>query len=312
MTSPMGFHSICRSFDTKPHYLDETFSLFIYGLTTKGEIYSNFSHAKSTKKNQRNLFFNFPIEIGIGVMKFITKLLIVSQADYEFRTFADQLNALTITTNMKETIRGFFYNSNIISQTLVNCLENAEDAESSDVDANIILYEQLIDLFEKHSKDAMTRTLQTDSQPKHSNFEYLCPLLAALFKWSDRFRALGTADNFILTIVEQMERIHGCVDGSFTDFIRRNGIGKAEKFIGQLKLLMNMILSWYSCDCLQDDDCINALVCICQKFWPSIGVSAELQFVFMRMLLFISNDSLPGKCWMPEFFFFGTHLTFER
>lgn len=58
---------------------------------------------------------------------------------------------------------------------------------------------------------------------------------------------------------------------------------------------MHIIVCWYSSDCLQDDECIQPLISLCHKFWP-IGTDAELQLIFMNMLLFISNNSLPGKC----------------
>lgn len=63
----------------------------------------------------------------------------------------------------------------------------------------------------------------------------------------------------------------------------------------KLKLQINIILNWYSCDCLHDEDCILALINICQKLWPSIGVSTEVQTRFVKMLKFISDDSLLGK-----------------
>lgn len=63
-----------------------------------------------------------------------------------------------------------------------------------------------------------------------------------------------------------------------------------------------MILCWYSVDCLGDVDCIHAIVSVCQKFWPSIGADAELQKTFMKMLLFLTNNSLPGKFYKYEKF----------
>lgn len=56
-----------------------------------------------------------------------------------------------------------------------------------------------------------------------------------------------------------------------------------------------MILCWYSADCLKDPDCIHAVISICQKFWPTIGADAELKNVFIKMLMFLTSNSLPGK-----------------
>lgn len=69
---------------------------------------------------------------------------------------------------------------------------------------------------------------------------------------------------------------------------------QVEKYVRKLKLLMHIIVCWYSSDCLQDEECLQSLIRISHKFWP-IGADADLQTVFMRMLFFISNNSLPGK-----------------
>lgn len=44
-----------------------------------------------------------------------------------------------------------------------------------------------------------------------------------------------------------------------------------------------------------NDECIERLMSICSKLFPTIGVSSDVQFVFLKMLLFVSDDSLPGK-----------------
>lgn len=56
-----------------------------------------------------------------------------------------------------------------------------------------------------------------------------------------------------------------------------------------------MITCWYSVDCLEDDECIQPIIAVCHKFWPTIGVDAGLQNDFMKMLQFISYNSLPGN-----------------
>lgn len=68
-----------------------------------------------------------------------------------------------------------------------------------------------------------------------------------------------------------------------------------ERPVNKLKLLLRIILCWYSADCLQNDTCTQPFISMCHKLWPSIGVDAELQNIFMKMLLFVSNNSLPGK-----------------
>lgn len=279
---------ICDSFTQNPEYLNEAFLLFIYGLTCQGK------HHQSIAFGISFIFLLIVSDLDVATMKFISMLLIMSQTKNKFDNFAEQLGALKIGINSKSTIKSFFYRSNVESQTLGDWLE-IPDEEESEIEATCVLYEQLTHSFEKHSINSVARPLQNDAGQKHLKFDHLCKMLQALFKCSEHFRLLATADGFILMIIQQMERIYDCIDGSFTEFIRRNGNGKAEKFFNQLKQLLNIILSWYSSDCLQDVDCIQALLGICQKFWATIGANAELQMVMLNMLLFISEDSLPGK-----------------
>lgn len=44
-----------------------------------------------------------------------------------------------------------------------------------------------------------------------------------------------------------------------------------------------------------DDECIEHLVCICGRLFPTIGVSGEVQLIFLKMLSLITDDSLPGN-----------------
>lgn len=60
-----------------------------------------------------------------------------------------------------------------------------------------------------------------------------------------------------------------------------------------MKLLFNMVISWYSCDCLEDIECIQSLVKMCIRLWPCLGFDFDTQSRFMKMLLFLSDDSLP-------------------
>lgn len=231
-------------------------------------------------------------------------MLIKSQTKYKFKNFAEQLNELKLNNSMKTTIKEFFYSLRINSKTLEGWLDTDVDADDNanananetEIDATVVLYEQLTDLFECFSRDTLVKNWNNDSSEKHSPFDYICKLMRAILKCSEQFRLVATADNFIGTIIQQMERIYELIDGSFTEYIRRNGNNKTDKFTERLKLLLAIILSWYSVDCLQDFESIQALLCICQKFWPTIGANADLQLEMINMLLFISNDSLPGKC----------------
>lgn len=59
-----------------------------------------------------------------------------------------------------------------------------------------------------------------------------------------------------------------------------------------MKLLFNMVISWYSCDCLEDTECIQSLVKMSIRLWPCLRFHFETHSRFMKMLLFLSDDSL--------------------
>lgn len=54
-----------------------------------------------------------------------------------------------------------------------------------------------------------------------------------------------------------------------------------------------MVISWYSCDCLEDAECIQSLVKMCIRLRPCLVFNSDTQSRFMKMLLFLSDDSLP-------------------
>lgn len=68
-----------------------------------------------------------------------------------------------------------------------------------------------------------------------------------------------------------------------------------DKLLHKLKLLLSIVLSWFSVDCLHDNECIQKLLKMCLKLWPIISTNSEVQIVYMRMLLHLSHNSLPGS-----------------
>lgn len=159
------------------------------------------------------------VEINIAVMKYMTKMLIMSQSKSIFSNFSEQLNSLKITRNVKESIRSYFYKSNVISQTLGDWLESA-DNDKYEISFTCVLFEQLSDLFEKYND---LSTVQISQNRKDPSFEYLCHFLSIMLKSSRQFRDSAASERFILTVVQQMEQIYHSIDGSFTEYVRRNG-----------------------------------------------------------------------------------------
>lgn len=166
-----------------------------------------------------NLFYLIFAELSGSVMRFLTDLLIMGQtSDFDFVTFADLINELPLSANVKESTKKFIFNADFISQSLVNWLENGE----SDTTAAEILYKQLACSFERSNDISTSKKLPSDVSIS-KQFESNCKAIEALLKCSERARDLATNDQFLMVIVDQMEKVISSVGGSLTDFIRRNG-----------------------------------------------------------------------------------------
>ncbi|XP_055312030.1 uncharacterized protein LOC129574273 isoform X2 [Sitodiplosis mosellana] len=214
-------------------------------------------------------------DINVSIMRFISDLMIASQAsNYNHATFGDLLNETPASASVKEATLKFIFNTDIISQSVVDW---AESMDSDKIYMAEILFGQLSNLFERFVDNPQIEEIPMEK--RDTCFMWNCKSLETLLKCSERARMIATRERFLLLIVEQMGKI------------RRNDNPKAEKRIIKLKLLFNVVRFLYSSDCLQDDELIQPIIGVCYEFWPM--VEAGLQSVFMKMLLFISNNSLP-------------------
>lgn len=209
--SSLGFETICDAYQQNQNYLQESIVLFIYGLASK--------------------------DINVSVMKYIITLLVMSQCGvYKFETFSDQLNELIITPEMKAITKQYIFETDNISQSIVNWLETSDIDEAASVDsrngsdlpdgsyAPDILYKQLSELYIEFSESIqLIDSHKRDALEKHRMHDYVCKTLEAIFKCSYRVRALGTAQNFLLCIVEQIENICKQIGGNFNDYARHHG-----------------------------------------------------------------------------------------
>lgn len=151
-------------------------------------------------------------------MRFITGMMILSQADeYQFPTFAEQLDEMSLSQRNKESSKLFVFNTSIPSQSIVNCLE-ADLESKADLCATEIFYMQQVELFEKSSESFFK-----PSTAKDKSFEFNCKLLETLLKCSEKVRAIATEDKLVIKVVDQMENIFSSVDDNFTDYIRKSG-----------------------------------------------------------------------------------------
>lgn len=157
-------------------------------------------------------------------MRFIHDLLVVSQAStFNFATFADLLNEVPLTANIKELTRKFIFNTDIISQNVVDWLGNSD---SEVICAAELLFEQLANLFERFNDDSQIKSIPVGKREKC--FNDTCKALKTLLLCSERARKIAAEERFLLSIVIQMENICSSIGGSFTDYIRRNGNAKVD------------------------------------------------------------------------------------
>lgn len=217
--SSIAFPIICEALNEDPELFDGLVTLFIYGLSDKGKNQNNLQ--KKYGEIYSSLSFKIS-DINISIMRFITDLLILCQSsNYNFVTLADHLNEVPLTAHVKESTRKFIFNTDIISQSVVNWLESSDSDEICSAE---ILYGQLANLFERFNDTSQIKQIPVRNREKC--YAATCKALETLLKCSDKARKIATKERFLLSIVVQMENISANVGGSFTDFIRRNGNAK--------------------------------------------------------------------------------------
>lgn len=160
-------------------------------------------------------------------MRFITDLMIVSQANnYNFVTFGDLLNETQASASVKEATRKFIFNRDIISQSVVDWVESADSDEISMAE---ILFGQLVNLFERFNDNSAIK--EPPVAKRDMCFTSNCKALETLLNCSEKARIIAREERFLLSIVDQMEKIHTNIGGSFTDYIRRNGNAKVNSLL---------------------------------------------------------------------------------
>lgn len=177
-------------------------------------------------------FFLVRSEINLSAMKYIGKLLILSQAsEYKFPTVAQQIEDLQMTAPMKHCLKPILFEFDVQSQSLVDWFDAPVEFDTADEStqyewmATVIMYRQLSDSFNRFGDCTLTKVTAATAHENRS-FEYTCQTLEVLLKCSESARKLADEENFLLCIVDQMIQICEAVHGSFSDFARQNGNAK--------------------------------------------------------------------------------------
>lgn len=192
-------------------------------------------------------FLYLSTDINIPVMRFIIELMIISQnANHYCHTFTDQLNELQLTVNVKETVKKFIFNADVSSQSVVNWYESSDTEQSNDdVYATEILYRQLAELFERFSDCSSIKVLPSESRDKC--FEYVCKSLETLLKCSDKARVLATNDQFLLSIVEQIDGVYSGMGGNFRELVRKSSNDKVSGHSFQIGRIRDQFVLTFLC-----------------------------------------------------------------
>lgn len=100
--------------------------------------------------------------------------------------------------------------------------------------------------------------------------------------------------DFVNVVLDEIESILSKI-GVYGDFVRKHGEQKKEPIIAQLKWLYNILMHWFSKDCLIDEVVIGRLCQIIIQTWPWSGANSAFQLLVIKTLAFISEDSVPGE-----------------
>jgi len=100
--------------------------------------------------------------------------------------------------------------------------------------------------------------------------------------------------DFVNVVLDEIDSILSKI-GAYGDFVRKYGEQKKDPIISQLKWLYNILMHWFSKDCLTDEIVIVRLCQIIIQTWPWTGANSSFQVLVTKTLAFLSEDSVPGK-----------------
>lgn len=131
----------------------------------------------------------------------------------------------------------------------------------------------------------------TDNTKIRSN---LCKTIALLLFGSAEVRKMAFSIEFVNDILDEIESTLTNV-GTYGEFVRKYGEQKKDPIISQLKWLYNVLMHWFSKDCLKDENIIARLCQVLIQTWPWTGANSSFQLLVIKTLAFLSEDSVLGK-----------------
>ncbi|XP_055385782.1 protein rotatin homolog [Condylostylus longicornis] len=120
----------------------------------------------------------------------------------------------------------------------------------------------------------------------------VCEALAALLRTSPEVRKFAHNEEFLSTILHQIDLIYEDITVTSTEYIRNHGDSKKIAILRHLTILFSIILYWFSSDCLKNQTEIEKLSKTALHTWQWINHSESLREVFLKTLVVLSKDSL--------------------
>lgn len=100
--------------------------------------------------------------------------------------------------------------------------------------------------------------------------------------------------DFASDILDEIEATLSKVAMTYGEFVRKYGEQKKDPIIAQMKWLYNILMHWFSKDCLRDEHVIARLCQVLILTWPWTGANSAFQLLVIKTLAFLSEDSVPG------------------
>lgn len=232
--------------------------------------------------------------LTVSILKLLSSLL-TSSGKSETDHFANLFDEMEAKTNQpKHTI--------VSGDGVIGYQKLVGKRKTEITHASELIFSFLVDLFHNSkSKLILHSTLKwwqtiylcslTDSTKIRSN---LCKTIGLLLFGSVEVRKMALDIDFVNVVLDEIESILSKI-GVYGDFVRKYGEQKKEPIIAQLKWLYNILMHWFSKDCLIDEVVIGRLCQIIIQTWPWSGANSAFQLLVIKTLAFISEDSVPGE-----------------
>lgn len=170
------------------------------------------------------------------------------------------------------------------SNSRVDLEDKAEKLKSSSL--NRVLFHKIHRIFRMI---CASKNGSLSSKKKTTTFRTLAILLNA----SSEARAAAKDSELFLEIVQRFRETNETLGMSCQEFVRRHGEPKKAPIVEELELLFDLLIGWFAVESLLNVEQVERLSQVVLKFWSWIAANQRLQIKFVRLLVLLSEDSVP-------------------